>query len=68
MKRYKLFLEDLKHAVYKIFNLAFEIIIRNCQKVTKESQAEPAGVPEDITANNSDDNNSADRGEDDIHL
>ena len=30
MKRHKLFLEDLEHAVHKTFNLAFEAIIWNC--------------------------------------
>ncbi len=68
MKGHKLFLEDPEHAVHKTFNLAFEAVIRNCQKVAKESQAEPAGVPEDTTADDSDDDNGADRGEDDIHL
>ena len=67
MKGHKLFLEDPEHAVHKVFNLAFEVIIWNCQKVVKESQAEPAGVPEDTTADDSDDNNSAGRSEDDIH-
>src|SRR5436305_11824629 len=67
MKGHKLFLEDPEHAVHKTFNLAFEAVIRNCQKVAKESQAEPAGVPEDTTADDSDDDNGADGGEDDIH-
>ena len=67
MKGYKLFLEDLEHAVHKTFNLAFEAVIWNCQKVAKENQAEPAGVSEDTTTNDSDDDNSIGGGEDDIH-
>jgi len=68
MKGHKLFLEDLEHAVHKIFNLAFEAVIQNCQKVAKESQAELAGVLKDTTANDSNNDNGTGRGEDDIHL
>ena len=68
IKGYKLFLEDLEHVIHKTFNLAFEAVIRNCQKVAKKSQAEPAGVLEDTTADDSDNDNSTSRGEDDIHL
>ena len=67
MKGYKLFLEDLEHVVHKTFNLVFEAVIQNCQKVMKESQAEPAEVSKDITTDNSDDDNSAGRGENNIH-
>ena len=67
MKGHKLFLEDLEHAVHKIFNLAFEAIIWNCQKIAKKSQTELAGVSEDTTADDSDDDNGTGEGEDDIH-
>src|SRR5438552_9471751 len=66
MKGHKLFLEDPEHAVHKTFNLAFEAIIWNCQKVAKESQAEPVEVPEATTADEDTDNGS-DGGEDDIY-
>ena len=61
-----MFLQDLEHSVHKTFNLAFEAIIRNCQKVAKESQAEPVEVPEATTADEDADNGS-DGGEDDIY-
>src|SRR5947207_14272773 len=66
MKGHNLFLQDLEHSVHKTFNLAFEAIIRNCQKVAKESQAEPVEVPEATTADEDADNGS-DGGEDDIY-
>jgi len=41
LKLYKLFLKNPNHTMHKTFNLSFEAIIQNCQKIVKESQAEP---------------------------